>query len=196
MPDNPTFIPHGPIFQTAYVVDDLDEALRHWTTVLRIGPFFRIDHVPLEHYSFEGKPSTPDLTIALAYSGEVQVELVAQHNDAPSLYLSHLRANGPGFHHVCIRAAGYEAGRASLESAGLTCCSEGRVRNAGRFGYFRPSDPRGLIVEIGEGRPSTQAFFKGIKDASRDWNGLDPVRLAQFPSDEVLAVSPALFARS
>ena len=33
--------------QLAYVVRDLDAALKYWTEVLKVGPFFRFDHCPL-----------------------------------------------------------------------------------------------------------------------------------------------------
>ena len=56
--------------QLAYVVRDLDAALKYWTEVLKVGPFFRFDHCPLLDQKFYGKPSNTDVTLALGNSGD------------------------------------------------------------------------------------------------------------------------------
>ena len=33
--------------QLAYVVRDLDSALKYWTEVLKVGPFFKLEHLAL-----------------------------------------------------------------------------------------------------------------------------------------------------
>jgi hypothetical protein len=40
----------GPIRQNGYVVRDIDAALRHWTEVLGVGPFYYFERVPSEDF--------------------------------------------------------------------------------------------------------------------------------------------------
>jgi len=84
----------GGIHQNGYVVSDLDAAIGYWTTVVGVGPFYRLDHAPLDYFSYQGEPSTPDLDIALANSGDLQIELIQQLNDAPSPWRSFALAKG------------------------------------------------------------------------------------------------------
>lgn len=167
----------GAIRQNGYVVEDLDRAIGHWVDVLGIGPFFKAPHLKLEHYSYRGEESAPDLSIALAYSGDLQIELIQQHNDAPSSYRDFLRAHGPGLQHFCTFANGdYDGDRERFRSLGLRVNSEGKLLGGGRFTYYDTEGHAGTIVEFGEGAPATREVFEKIRLASVNWNGEAPVR--------------------
>ena len=56
--------------QLAYVVRDMDSALKYWTEVLKTGPFFLIEHCALEDQVYRGAPANADVSIALANSGD------------------------------------------------------------------------------------------------------------------------------
>ena len=78
---------YGELRQVAYVVHDIERAMAYWSRAMGVGPWFYNEHVGVTEFSYYGKPSAlPDLSIALANSGGVQVELIQQRNDAPSLY--------------------------------------------------------------------------------------------------------------
>ena len=51
--------------QLAYVVRDLDSALKYWTEVLEVGPFFKLEHLALDNQRYRGSPSNADITVAL-----------------------------------------------------------------------------------------------------------------------------------
>ena len=95
--------------QLAYVVRDLDAALKYWTEVLKVGPFFRFDHCPLLDQRYYGKPSNTDVTLALGNSGDLQIELIYQHNDEPSVYKEFLDAGRVGVHHFGMMPVDYQA---------------------------------------------------------------------------------------
>src|SRR3546814_16101157 len=91
----------GPIFQTAYVVEDIDGALDHWTRVLGVGPFFMFptplpfawlkrDEVLTDEYDVLSHA-------ALAYSGDMMIELIRPRGD-PSPYRDFPDAGQRGFH--------------------------------------------------------------------------------------------------
>ena len=73
----------GPIRQMGYVVRDIESAMRHWIDFCGVGPFFYVDRLPLINFQYQGQSGDPHLSIALANSGDVQVELIQQKDDTP-----------------------------------------------------------------------------------------------------------------
>ncbi|WP_439814392.1 VOC family protein [Zavarzinia sp. CC-PAN008] len=170
----------GPIRQNGYVVEDLDAALRHWTEVLGIGPFFKIPHIPLDFYEYRGSRVDLDLSIAIGNSGDLQIELIQQHNDAPSPYRDHLLARGPGLQHVSGWSEDYEADIARLAGLGYRPAAQGKIRGAARFIYYdtdgAPGGHPGSMMELSDLRPG-RALLQAVRDAAIGWDGRDPVRL-------------------
>jgi len=73
----------GAITQNGYVVRDIEAAMRHWIEVLGVGPWFYVERAPIEDFQYQGQPSPVDVSIAMANSGALQIELIEQRNDAP-----------------------------------------------------------------------------------------------------------------
>lgn len=172
----------GTMRQIAFVVRDLDRALSYWSETLGVGPFFVLRDVSPEDFRYRGRPSPPPrLTIALANSGDLQVELVVPHDDRPSAYRDFLAAGREGFQHVSawLTRADYDATMARQLAAGVPVVHEGKVPGAGvRFAYFatdRP--PAGLTYEISDVlEPHVYPLMEMIAEAARGWDGSDPVR--------------------
>ena len=59
----------GNVLQNGYVVRDMDAALEHWTEVLGVGPFYYIENVEMDSFTFRAEPSDIDVSIALGNSG-------------------------------------------------------------------------------------------------------------------------------
>jgi hypothetical protein len=71
--------------QMGFVVKDLDAAIRYWTEVLNVGPFIVIENaIAGRRVVRRGSETNMELTLAFAYMGDVQIELVCLSNDAPS----------------------------------------------------------------------------------------------------------------
>jgi catechol 2,3-dioxygenase-like lactoylglutathione lyase family enzyme len=172
----------GSIRQVAFVVRDLDAAIRYWTETLGVGPFFVLRNVTPENYRYRGDPSPPPtLSIALANSGDVQVELIQTHDDRPSAYREFLADGREGFQHVSawVTRAEYDATMARALEAGTTVIHEGSVPGAGvRFAYFATDRvPGGLVYEIADTmEPTVYPLMQMIADAARGWDGSNPVR--------------------
>ena len=75
----------GQVRQNGYVVPDIAEAMDHWSRVLGVGPFFYFERVPIEQFRYRGELSPLQVSIALSNSGPLQIELIEQRNDAPSI---------------------------------------------------------------------------------------------------------------
>ncbi len=166
----------GQVMQLAYVPADFDAALDHWTRVMGAGPFFALDHVQLEDLRYQGAPATIDFSMALGYWGDMQIELIRQHNDAPSIYKAWRDEGREGLHHVCILIEDMAHARHVCAAAGATVAQEGRLAGGGEVIYVDTGGGPGTMVEILEPGPGTHGFFAMMREAARDWDGAEPLR--------------------
>ena len=165
----------GPVMQIAFVPEDFDKALAHWTETMGVGPFFFMEHVGLDDCLFNGKPSTADFGVALAYWGDLQVELIKQHNDAPSIYSHQPWRGSGGMHHVCLMTQDIEKAKATAISSGADIVLTANVPGGGAVFYAYPGGQEGL-VEVLQPGDGTAGFFNMMKDAAKDWDGTNPLR--------------------
>lgn len=163
----------GPVMQIAFVPADFDAAIAHWTKVMGVGPFFLIENIALEGMRYLGNPSDCIFTITLAYWGDMQVELIRQENDAPSIYRG---CEGGALHHTCVLTDDIEAARGLAEAAGASILVEAQVGEDGAVLYVDTGGGPGSIVEILQPASGSDALFAMIKGASIGWDGSDPVR--------------------
>lgn len=161
----------GPVMQIAFVPEDFDVALNHWTQVMGVGPFFLLENIQLLESTYRGEPNACVFSIALAYWGDVQVELIRQENDAPSIYRD---AKGPGLHHTCVLTGDIDAARRVAEAAGAEVLVEGKFAPDGAVIYVGTA--AGSIVEILKPATGTAELFAMIREAARGWDGSDPLR--------------------
>lgn len=136
----------GEMRQIAFVVRDLDKALRYWTETLGVGPFYLMRDLVPESYRYRGKPApAPRITLALGYSGEFQVELIQQHDDRPSAYRDYLESGREGFQHVSswMTRAEYDPAVAAILRSGVELAHEGAIPEAASASCTsRPTPPR------------------------------------------------------
>jgi hypothetical protein len=167
----------GTVKQNGYVVRDLDAAIKFWTEQLGVGPFFKVAHLNLEYYEFKGVRSLPDMSVGVSYLGDLQIELIEQHNDAPSHYLDFLNRNGPGLHHIqTSNDEPLETNMERLARLGHTPTSMGG-NSQGRFVYFDFGGHAGSTVELVNSDAETNAWFDQIRRIAAEWDGSDPVRI-------------------
>ena len=169
----------GSVRQNGYVVRDLAAALHHWTEVLRVGPFYCFERVAVEDFRYRGEPSPIEVSIALANSGDLQIELIQQRNDAPSMYRDFLDAGHEGLQHVAYWTDEMDTMMKRAEEAGFTMGQSGRIGGPdGRFVYYEAPTPGhpGTVVELSEINGSKGSFFAHLARLARDWDGSDPIR--------------------
>jgi catechol 2,3-dioxygenase-like lactoylglutathione lyase family enzyme len=166
----------GPIRQNGYVVRDIEAALHHWTEVLGVGPFYYFERVPMEEFQYGGEPSDLEVSIALGNWGPLQIELIQQRNDAPSMYRDFLAAGHEGLQHVAVWTEQMDEELARLAEAGYEIGQSGRVGRRGRFVYLRTEAHPGTVVEISEVSGGKGGFFEQIAREAADWDGSNPVR--------------------
>ena len=168
----------GKVCQNGYVVRDIESAMTFWTEKLRVGPFFYVPKVGIDWFKYRGKDSPLEMSVALANSGDLQIELIQQRNDAPSMYLDFLARYGEGLQHMSYWSTDYQALYDRAIAAGCVVGHEGQIGGPkGRFAYFDTSGHAGTVIEISDISGSKGRFFERVKTAAVNWDGADPVRV-------------------
>jgi hypothetical protein len=175
----------GEIRQAGYVVPDIEAAMRYWTEVLGIGPFFYNESVPIRNYVYRGVFYEPHNSVALANSGPLQIELIQCRNDVPSMYRDFTAAGHTGLQHVASWTECYDHDLARLTSRGFEPVMSGEVGERGRFVYFETRSHPGTVIELSEVAGPKGEMFRLIREAAARWDGRDPVR--PFPDLSSLA---------
>lgn len=161
--------PWGPITQVAYVVDDLDAAIDYWTGVMGVGPFFLIERPLLENGYYENAPLVMNMTAAMAFSGDLQIELILQHDDTPSIFTQR-RPKDNGVHHLAAFTEDIDAAVVYLEARGGRRLQGGDVGGVNRMVYMDTGTPAG-ILEFAQVSPEVQQLFDAIRAAGAAWDG-------------------------
>jgi hypothetical protein len=165
----------GPVRQVGYVVKDIEKAIQEWLN-LGVGPWFLTEKVPVENFQYMGRPSDIDMSIALTNSGYVQVELIQQRNDAPSLYRDFIKATGEGLQHVSHWVEDFDEKSNLLLDIGYVVGHSGNIGPNGRFAYFVNKKLPGTILEVSEVSGFKGEVFKKIAELCVNWDGSDPIR--------------------
>jgi len=168
----------GAIRQNGYVVRDVRAAMEYWVNAIGVGPWFYFDRVKIDYFRYRGEPSDIEMSIALANSGDLQIELIQQRNDAPSMYKDFLDRGREGLQHVAYWTKDYQAVYDRALSRGYRVGHEGQIGGEqGRFAYFDTEFHPGTVIELSDISGPKGWFFENVvKQASVDWDGSDPVR--------------------
>lgn len=169
----------GEVRQIGYVVEDIEAAMRYWSETLGIGPWYYAPKIADKDFYYKGEPSPIERAVALANSGFIQMELVQQLNDAPSMYRDFLKAGRTGVQHFAYWTTTFDAHMAAATAAGMKVGMGGQVGANGRYVYFDCEYHPGTVIELSEVNGPKGALFKTIRDASVGWDGKDPIR--DFP---------------
>ena len=127
----------GKVCQNGYVIRDIEAAMHHWITVMGVGPWFYIEDVKTDWFRHRGKDSDAKMSIALANSGDLQIELIQPRNDAPSMYREFLDAGHEGLQHMSYWTEDYQGLYDKALALGYRVGHEGCIGGEkGRFAYF------------------------------------------------------------
>ena len=172
----PTFL--GPGIQLAFVVKDLDAALRFWTEEMQVGPFVVFEESLGERqFVHRGQPSDVKMSVALSYRGDTQIELITQSNGAPSLYSEFFARGGEGLQHIAFAADDYEQACRRLEHSGFQEVSSIQTRDGVKnVSYYVGPAHFGVMVEVVPMTPARQKYYGTIRALAQTWDGSRPVR--------------------
>jgi hypothetical protein len=164
----------GPIRQIGYVVTDLEQAMQSWVE-LGVAPWFVIRGLPMRAI-YRGEPCETTLSLALSNSGDLQVELIKQEDDANSIFTEFVGSSGPGYHQLAYWTEDFNATMDAVADAGWPVVWSGGEGFGVRFAYVEPPNSPATVVEISELTDATVASSTFIRDAAANWDGTDPIR--------------------
>jgi hypothetical protein len=171
----------GPLRQMGYVVRDIEGAMRYWIDVCGVGPWFYVDKLPVTTFTYRGaRHDGIHLSIALANSGEVQVELIQQRCDTPSMGRDFLAAGREGLQHWSSWPENYNELYQRALANGYGVGQEGDTPR-GRFVYFDKEGHPGTVIEMADLTPTRRRIFDQIRATAQGWDGRDPIR-RQWPT--------------
>ncbi|MCW0200041.1 VOC family protein [Sphingopyxis sp.] len=162
----------GAIDQLGFVVADLDRSLSGRMRALGLGPWTVFRGVALDG-RFRGQPTHVTIDVALAYQGDMQIELIQPVGDAPSPYRDESGAPLCGMHHMAWIVDDLDAAVASAAARGLSVVFTASNPST-RVAYLEVEGDTGVLYEFIEGAGMREMVAAGIA-ATRGWDGSDPV---------------------
>ena len=106
----------------------------------------------------------------------MQLELIRQRNDVPSLYRDFLAAGHEGMQHWSSWPVNYREIRERALTSGWEIGQEGDTPR-GPFIYFLNEGHPGTVIEMAEATPVRMRIFDQVREAALNWDGRDPVRM-------------------
>jgi hypothetical protein len=156
-------VAQGPIFQVAWVVDDIDAAEKHFTAQYGVESWFRIPDVAFgpDACSYRGEPADYTVHVSLGYAGGQQLELI-QPVSGVNLYTEFLAAHGPGLHHVAWIPDDFDSTIARLRTKNVDILQAGEFAGVGMEFAYVDGGPIGSYVELMKLSDDMRAMFDGL----------------------------------
>ena len=158
-------------FQLGFVVDDIVAAARRWAEVHGIGPFL-ISPVIESQVVVAGAATPLSIQVGLAQAGPVQIELIQQHCDRPSIF----RDWGNPFHQLATITHDVDGRVRHLQECGYELVGEVTTPEL-KLAYIDTTADFGFYTEIVSTHPAFIARWQGVADTCAAWDGTDPVRI-------------------
>lgn len=165
----------GPVRQLGFMSRDIDRSMAYFIDSWGVGPWFVLRKVK-NVMVYRGAAIELEMSIAMANCGDLQFEIVAQHNDPRSLYTDAL-VHTPQLHaqHVAVWHQDVPAIEAGAHAKGWTSIFE-TVSGPGRSVFVAHPDEPMVCVEISDCDPFKERVRGSIKQIASTWDGTAPVR--------------------
>ncbi|GGN40595.1 VOC family protein [Streptomyces fuscichromogenes] len=166
----PAALPGG-IRQIGYVVRDLDSAMDSWLS-LGVGPWHVIRGMPV-HALYRGQPCATTVSVALSNSRDLQIELIRQDDDTPSIYTEFLSSEREGYQQLAWWVDDLDdAVRAVVGATGWPVVwSSDDTKSSLRYAYLEPPNGPAQAIEIMERTAGTDGFAETLRSAAASWDG-------------------------
>jgi catechol 2,3-dioxygenase-like lactoylglutathione lyase family enzyme len=158
-----------PLNQTAFVTTDMDAAIDFWTGTMGVGPFFVFPPLVPVKGDYRGKGDPVSYRAAVAYSGELIVELIVP--EGPSIFQEFLDRGRKGVQHLAAFADDMAAARAEIEAKGGRRLQGSTFGDGSEVAYFAMTPDESIILEIAVLKPESLGLFAAIKAAGAAWDG-------------------------
>jgi hypothetical protein len=157
--------PTDGIFQSGFIVEDIDLSIEQFSARLNIGPWTTIRDVGPHGAVYRGEPATAIVHVAFGFSGHLVYELIQQVNDVPSPYRDVIDDRGYGFHHFGYATPSFDQAVAAMAAAGFENIGGVQMPDL-RLAYIDTRDVLPGMVELIEANESVNASFTAMWKAS------------------------------
>jgi hypothetical protein len=164
------------IIQNAYYVPDLDAGIARLHALWGVGPLVVRRHIQVENVTYRGSPSELDISAAYTQSGDLMIELVTQHNEAPSIFRDRFAAHEGGFHHVALDFGDQDARVAEFNSMGYESVTSFKTCEGRGATYLDTFELLGHAIEVYIVNDSLKKLYADVRRASETWDGKGLVR--------------------
>ncbi|MGE5605558.1 MAG: VOC family protein [Bacteroidota bacterium] len=139
----------GDVIQVAYVVKDLDAAMKKYWEIFKIGPWDVYTFAPpaLRESMVRGKLSNHTYRLAVTWINGVQLELM-QPLTGRSIYDEFLEEKGEGLHHIKFYYKDCQKILAEFKAKGIDVIQSGKF-DEDEFYYLDTKETFGTIYEVG-----------------------------------------------
>jgi hypothetical protein len=163
---------YGPINQNAFIVTNIDTGIDYWTRTMQVGPFFRFPNIVFESADYRGQTFEPAFDAAIAYSGDLMIELIRPRG--PSIFQEFLDAGRTGVQHFAAFADDLSLAAEAIARRGGKRVQGGKFTDGSCLAYFDMGGPEPSILEIAQLSPAILGLFGAIKAAAAAWDGGTP----------------------
>ena len=163
-----------PLFQHAYLVNDLRSSIDRWNELFGAGPFVVTAHHRTDRFEYRGTAQEADVSYAFGYLGDVMIQFIEQHDETPSIYRDMYARGEEGFHHVATLVHDFAAERRRLLDLGFELACE-LYANGVDAAYFDTRAVTGGFTEIHGDPPRILAAFASWRRAHELYRPGDPV---------------------
>ncbi|MCB2078928.1 MAG: VOC family protein [Novosphingobium sp.] len=165
----------GNVRQIGLMSRDIDRSMRYFVDRWGMGPWFVLRNIS-NSMLYHGNPVELQMSIAMANCGDMQFEIVMQHNDTQSLYTDAL-AHTPDLHvqHVAVWVDDVAAVERASHEKGWRSIFETKS-GPGRSVFVTHPDEPMVCIEVSDCDPFKEKVRETIREIAENWDGADPIR--------------------
>lgn len=152
------------LFQTAYLVNDLEATIQKWSDLFGAGPFVVTHHHKTDRFMYRGTSAEADVSYAFGYLGDMMIQFIVQHDDTVSIYRDMFKAGEEGYHHVAYLVHNFEAEYQRLLDMGFVAACR-LYADGVDAAYFDTREVTGGFTEIHGDPPRILAAFASWRRA-------------------------------
>ncbi len=125
---------------------------------------------------YGGEIRTARIQVAVAQAGPVQIELIQQHCDTPTIFSDWSRGGTSAFHQIATLTTDYDEKTAHFRKLGYSIAAES-LAGGFRVAYEDTAAEFGFYTEVVEAPASFVDQVRAISDTCANWDGSDPIRI-------------------
>ncbi|MEP6884550.1 MAG: VOC family protein [Gammaproteobacteria bacterium] len=162
--------------QIAYHVPDPEQAARDFASSFGWGPFFLFEHIALSRCLYRGASASFDHSSAYGQAGDLMIELITQHGEAPSVLRDLYASDEVGVHHVAHFVTSLHDALNEARATGWEIALDACTATGTSFAMLDTSRELGHMVELYEPAGDLLKFYRYVRRAAEGWDGAQPLR--------------------